>query len=296
MMNFNQFEINYLKGYAGVNGKKICIVINNENYMLKMPGKAKFNNDMSYSNSSISEHIGSSIFNMLKVEAQKTILGVYTTKDGIKRVAVACKDFETEGYILQEFHKVKNTFLESDSNGSGTDLIDVLEAIENQNMIDSDLLKKHFWDVFIVDSLIGNFDRHNGNWGLLVNQEKRDVKLAPVYDCGSCLFPQNTEQNMIEILKSKDEMNLRIFIRPESALKENNKKINYFDFISSLKNADCNEALLRIHKRINLEQINKFIDDVEYIDDTRKKFYKTILKERKEKIIDFSIKKLREID
>ena len=24
-----------------------------------------------------------------------------------------------------------------------------------------------FWDMFIVDALIGNFDRHGGNWGFI---------------------------------------------------------------------------------------------------------------------------------
>jgi len=34
-------------------------------------------------------------------------------------------------------------------------------------MIDSESTKQKFWDMFIVDSLIGNTDRHNGNGGYI---------------------------------------------------------------------------------------------------------------------------------
>ncbi|MFR7404828.1 MAG: HipA domain-containing protein [Coriobacteriaceae bacterium] len=44
-----------------------------------------------------------------------------------------------------------------------------------------------FWEMFIVDALLGNFDRHGMNWGFI----KRDnaYALAPVFDNRSCLFP-----------------------------------------------------------------------------------------------------------
>lgn len=32
-------------------------------------------------------------------------------------------------------------------------------------MIDSHTVVRNFWDIFIADALIGNTDRHNGNWG-----------------------------------------------------------------------------------------------------------------------------------
>ena len=48
--------------------------------------------------------------------------------------------------------------------------------------------------MFIVDALIGNWDRHNGNWGFLYNTVTDEIALAPGYDCGSCLFPQADEK------------------------------------------------------------------------------------------------------
>lgn len=56
-------------------------------------------------------------------------------------------------------------------------------------MLDPVALTQHFWDMFIVDALIGNWDRYNGNWGFLYNPVTDEVEIAPVFDCGSCLFP-----------------------------------------------------------------------------------------------------------
>lgn len=56
--------------------------------------------------------------------------------------------------------------LHTSNNGYGTELSEVLETIDSQLIYDSKELKNFFWDMFIADSFIGNFDKHNGNWGL----------------------------------------------------------------------------------------------------------------------------------
>lgn len=121
-----------------------------------------------------------------------------------------------------------------------------------------------------------------------------EMTIAPVFDCGSCLFPQADEEIMKAALENKDEQNLRIFSIPLSGIKEDNKKINYFDFISSLKNSDCNAALKRMTPKINIERINGIIDDTPHIEALQKKFYKTMVAQRKERILDFSFRKLAE--
>lgn len=84
-----------------------------------------------------------------------------------------------------------------------------------------------------------------------------------------------------------------MFDIPLSGIKLNGQKIRYFDFISSLKNKDCNQALKRIWPRIDMAAINEIIDTTPFISDLQKAFYKTMLKERKERILDFSFEKLR---
>lgn len=59
--------------------------------------------------------------------------------------------------------------IDSERNGYGTELSDILSTFEEQNVIDKVSLSNRFWDMFIVDAFIGNWDRHNGNWGFLYN-------------------------------------------------------------------------------------------------------------------------------
>lgn len=87
-------------------------------------------------------------------------------------------------------------------------------------------------------------------------------------------------------------MEARVFVFPTSAVKINDKKINYFEFIDSLENEDCNKALLRLFPKINIDKINEIIEDIPYISNIRKKFYKDIINLRYEKILKFSYEKL----
>lgn len=291
MIDFTNLPVKK-KTYTGANGSKICVVYENEAYMLKFPTLPSLNKKMSYTNSCASEYIGSHIFESIGIPVQKTLLGTYK-KNGKEKVVVACKDFTSTGIVLQDFASLKNTIIDSEHNGYGTELSDIMCAIEEQTAINPYELKEWFWDIFIVDALIGNWDRHNGNWGFLYHTETDQIEIAPVYDCGSCLFPQADEVIMQSTLDNQDERNLRVYQIPLSGIKINGSKINYYDFIYSLENEDCNKALKRIQPRIELAKIKQIIDDTPYISEAQKNFYKTMLKERKEKILDASLKKLR---
>lgn len=274
------------KAYAGANGSKISVVYNDEQYMLKFPSVPRKNTDMSYTNSCISEYIGSHILNILDIKTQETLLGKFTIRDK-EKIVVACKDFTSLGITLQDFASLKNQMIDSAHNGYGTELKDIIYTIENQQAIDPKRLTEHFWNLFIADAFIGNFDRHNGNWGFLYNEQTDEINIAPIYDCGSCLYPQASEETMSAILSSKEEMDARVFVFPTSAIQYEGKKINYFDFISSLQNNDCNSALMRIAPKINMSAIEKMINDISCISDLQKKFYITMLRHRKAHIIDY---------
>jgi len=273
------------KAYGGANGNKLSIIYNKKIYMLKFPSKQTKNPNLSYTNSCISEYLGSHIFNMVGIKAQNTILGTFMYNNEIKNV-VACEDFTDENYSFQDFASIKNKIIDSSSNGYGTDLYDVLNVIETQNVVDNKKLLEFFWDMFVIDALVGNWDRHNGNWGFLYNVKKDISKIAPVFDMGSSLFPQMDNDLAKKILKSKAEMNKRVFDSPTSALQINNKRINYYSYIVSHKNKDCDEAIKRITKKIDLATINKLIDSIEIINNDYKTFLKKILEMRKKMIID----------
>ena len=279
------------KSYSGANGKKICIVYNDQRYMLKFNAPAKLNKDMKYANSCVSEYLGCHIFDSIGISVQETILGRYNAGDK-ERLVVACKDFTSPGIILQDFASLKNQIIDSERNGYGTELADIEETLVNQTVLPVEEIQKRFWDVFIVDALVGNWDRHNGNWGILYNEVDNTSKLAPVFDCGSSMYPQAGKNEIEKVFNNVSELHTRVYNRPQSAITINNKRINYFDFISSLENQYCNDALRRIVPKINLDIINKIIDETPIIDDFQKQFYKLMLKERKNIILDKSLEKL----
>ena len=281
------------KTYAGANGNKISVIYNNKQYMLKFPSSAKLNKNMSYSNSNFSEYLGSQIFKSIGIPVQETLLGTYKTSDK-EKIVVACGDFTDITVTLQDFASLKNQIIDSENNGYGTDLNDIYHTFDKQTAIDKKTLIEHFWNMFIIDALIGNWDRHNGNWGFLYDARTDKMSLAPIYDCGSSLYPQADENIMNSILNDENEMNLRIFEIPTSALTLDNKKIKYFEFISSLQNEDCNKALKRIVPRIDLEKINLIIKETPFLTDLQKTFYITMIRKRKELILDFSLKLLKE--
>lgn len=273
------------RAYNGANGKKIAVEYNGDVYMLKFPPSADNKpTELSYTNSCISEYIASHIFNMLGIRCHETILGTFKIS-GKEKIVCACKDFTADGKELFDFCSIKNTVIDSEHGGTGTELADLLETIEKQEYVSPQILTEHFWNVFVVDSLLGNFDRHNGNWGFLYDRNTEKAEIAPVYDCGSCLLPQADENTMKKVLENETELESRVYRFPTSALKLNNVKINYYEFLMNTDNADCKDAVERIVPRIDIDEIKEFIDTVPYITDMQKEFYKTYITARYEKII-----------
>ena len=280
------------RAFNGANGKKIAIEYDGHQYMLKFPpsGAQKLT-ELSYTNSCISEHIASGIFNILGVTAHDTILGTFAVGNETK-VVCACRDFTAGGKILYDFCSIKNTILDSESGGNGTELDDILETIEKQKFVAPDLLIRHFWDVFVIDAMLGNFDRHNGNWGFLYDPVSGVSEIAPVFDCGSCLLPQADEKVMLEVLNNEDAMHARVFNYPTSAIKQDGKKINYYDFMIKGENPDYVTSLKRIFGRADMERIRAFIGGVPYISNLQKDFYYRYIAARLDLILRSAFEKV----
>ena len=265
--------------------KKKTMILDEKKYLVKFPDSNRSPKlNISYINNVYSEYIGSKIFELLGINVQKVKLGYYHQDDKMFYVC-ACEDFTNENTKLIEFEKLENASL--DSEGERKDLSDIKHIIElNTYNID----KNFFWDMFIVDCLIGNTDRHNGNFGFIKNIKTEELTLAPIYDCGSCLFSTFTDEKMGEVLDN--EGLLRDCIKnTSSAIKYNGSKIKYYDFITKLENDDCSEALMRMYPRIDINKINDIIDEIPCITDIRKKFYKIIIKYKYEDILQVAYKK-----
>ena len=261
--------------FYGGSEKKKTIIYDHKKYLVKFPDPIREKNkNVSYINNAYSEYVGSNIFRLCGFNAQNTILGKYKYKTK-EKIVCACRDFTSDEIILQEFENL--TLSINTDKKIGTELADIIEVISNiEGRIQDNILIK-FWDMFIIDAFIGNTDRHNGNWGFLYNKSDKTMKFAPIYDNGSCLNPL-LEDLELECLSEEELKNISYNIY--SCLKMENKKIHYFEFIKSMKCIECNEALVRVFLRIDLDVIIHFIQNIEGMSEIRKKFYIDVLRLR----------------
>ncbi len=270
MINFTNCkeELNNYKGSE----KKKTLIYENKKYLVKFPDPIREKNkNISYINNAFSEYIGSNIFKIVGFPTQNTILGIYKYNEK-EKIVCACEDFTDSSKTLYEF---ENLALSTNPDKKiETELSDILNVLDENKIINSTKIKEKFWDMFIIDALIGNTDRHNGNWGFLVDNQTKEVEFAPIYDCGSCLNPM-IDDNEMEKLKENEIKNLAI--NCYSCLKENGKKINYMTYIRNNKNEECHKAIIRVFKNINIIKINNFIDGVSCMSNIRKNFYKEII-------------------
>ena len=279
--------------YGGHSGSKKGIIFNNENWLLKYPKSTRSMDvqGLSYTTSPLSEYLGSKIYESIGIETHEVKLGIANEK-----VVVACKDFLKDDEIILDYNAIKNDFDENVekaveeliSSGSLSTTDDLCETIlimnENKYFKKNPELKNRFWDMFIIDAFISNNDRNEGNWGLILNKKTKEIRIAPVYDNGAAFYNKISDKKIDSLLNDKEKFESAIYESAISIFKENNKKINPLKFIESMKNDDCNKALIRIFNNINMINIKKIFDEIpseynEYVimtDSQREYYYKLL--------------------
>lgn len=281
------------KTYGGTAGVKIGITLNGYDYLVKYPGKLKDANmknvEISYSNSPVCEYIGCKIYESLGIPVQKTWLG---TRNG--KIVVICGDFLKTGETIIPFKDIKATFEPAFTdpqgditNGTGTILKEVLRTLEEQPLsVKNPALKTRFWDMFVVDALIGNPDRNNENWGLIRDMH-RNYRLTPVFDCGNCLNNKLSDQQMMAYLSDPKSLKEAAIQRPCIFERAPLKRINPYKYISQMNNPDCNEAVKRIVPNINIPEIETIITDIpdDILSTVAKDFYIQLMTMRFELVL-----------
>ena len=280
-LDFSKYPLSN-KFYGG-SEKKIGIVMNGNDYMVKFQKKTAFG----VRNNHVSEYLGSHIFSLLGFYAQETYLGIYQGEQ-----VVACKDFNKPREQFVPFNDVGESTLDQDKETYQYDYEDIMQMLrDNSKLTNVEETISMFWQIYIVDALLGNFDRHGSNWGFI--KKDNTYSIAPVFDNGSSLFPNLVDEGeMQRIMDSSEETEKRIFTFPTSQIKLNGKKSSYYEVIHSLKFPECNAALEVIFKRIVTAKLEKLVDETPFITVVQKEFYKHMLKKRYEKIICESVRLL----
>lgn len=276
-IDFSEYDLS--GKYYGGSERKLGIVIDGEDYMLKYQKQTAFGKR----NNHISEFIGSHIFEICGFSTHKTYLGF---RDGEQ--VVACKDFNVYGKQFVPFNDVGESTLDQDKETYQYDYEDIMQMLrDNSKLTNVEETISAFWEVYILDALLGNFDRHGSNWGFI--KENNRYSMAPVFDNGSSLFPALVDEDeMQNIIASEEETNKRIYKFPTSQVKLKGKKSSYYEVIHSLEFPECNEALVNVYNKIDMAKIKNLIEETPLISETQKLFYLHMIRARYDKIIKAS--------
>ena len=257
--------------------RKIAVQIDGQKWILKF----QYRDELKVRFNHVSEYLGSRIFSSLGFDVQTTELGTYRGEQ-----VVACRNFIPDGCAFVPFNDVGESTLERDKElfqYSYEDIMAMLDA--NTKLTDVKETISTFWNIFIVDAFIGNFDRHGSNWGFLKCNGR--YRLAPVFDNGSCLYPQMTDEDMMaRIIDSRELTEDRVYRFPTSQIKMDGRKSSYYDVILGMRYAECNEALARVFPRIDLDEIHGIVDSIDSITDVHKRFYRHMIDSRYHLILE----------
>ncbi len=269
--------------YYGGSERKLGIIWNGDDYMLKFQKQTAFGRR----NNHISEYLGSHVFELCEFSAHKTFLGYWNHEQ-----VVACKDFNVAGKQFVPFNEVGESTLDQDKEAYQYDYEDIMQMLrDNSKLTNVSQTISAFWEIYIIDALLGNFDRHGSNWGFI--KENNHYSMAPVFDNGSSLYPALVDEDeMRHVMASQEETDKRIFTFPTSQVKLNGKKSSYYEVIYSLEFPECNQALRNVYQRIEMENIQKLIEYTPLISDIQKMFYMHMIQARYEKIIKASYDRL----
>ena len=262
--------------YYGGSDKKIGIVFQNDNWMLKFRKMTAYGEAFN----DISEYVGSMIFSILGFETQEVLLGTYKGKN-----VVACKDFMFNKKYTP-FDDVGESSIDDDKYKYTYSYEDIEKLINRNKKINSkDNALDLFWRTYVVDCLLANNDRHGKNWGFI----KLDNQYypAPIFDNGNCLFSSfGDEEEMDYMLNNEEELLEKVYEYPRSIIKNTEGLNDYYSVIYSKKYQRCNSAVIFMVPIIKnkMREIMQVIDDVD-CSDIKKSFMKTIIKKRFELIL-----------
>ena len=287
--------------YGGASGLKEGVIIDGQNWLIKYPKNARSlsnHEEMQYTNDPTSEYIGSHIYKILGFDVHDTILVERNNK-----IAVACKDFLSNGERLVEIRTLKNIAndemadeLERRFSSTSSSHVINLEEMQlhlehNSILIGINGISERFYDQIVVDAFINNSDRNNGNWGI-IRSNGNDEVLAPIYDNGAS-FNGKTPDSRLERMLNKPN-GVRGSVLNGVSVYGKSRQINDGEQIQSVSylnkdiiNLDIpqlQKSLISIVPVIE-DKMDDILDMIDRIDsracsDIRKTFYKESLKIR----------------
>lgn len=278
-LNDHIIRENRLFNYGGSETKRQIFLDDGFKYLVKFPDhprEEKKKDILSYVNNSFSEYIGCKIAESIGLPVQKVVLADYTGEDGKNRIVCVCRDLCNPGERLSEIDMQNLGSLDTEDEVSFNMAESVFKRLAGYGMNYQEL-SDFYYDMFIFDALIGNTDRHNGNWGIIANEEtEQNMRISPIYDCGSGFSPLLSDEEMSGEKGKKTAYNDALS-KHSALIDTDGNRISYHEYILSGKNEKINESLKRMIPRINMNKIHDIIADIPYASDSRKEYYKNFV-------------------
>ena len=167
----------------------------------------------------------------------------------------------------------------------------ICDALKHYSLYDQieNLIK-----TIIFDSIIGNGDRHQENWGFIVTTpvlsrsnisifirtlinvilkikvnatDNIKIDYSPIYDNGSCLGRELEEEKVNQMLKDNNMLNTYIN-RGTSEIHWEDKKLNHFELIKNIYNQEkyknvVENEIKRIEKIFNEKKIKEIVNEID---------------------------------
>lgn len=215
--------------------------------------------------SAFTEYVASRVASEIGISAHE----VWLSNINGETVAVL-KDFTQEYGELHTLENARQSSYDTDELGIHYTYDEVLHLLDvHLKMSDAERAqaKVKFWQMFILDAILGNRDRHPGNWGIA---SKNGVyRFAPLFDNGGSLFP-NVNRTISEYRDAEARRKFiyeRVYIFPASVFRmkfeDTYKKTNYEHVIHDMaEDTEFKQQLSRLKSTLTVGKLGRTVEEV----------------------------------
>lgn len=227
-----------------------------------------------------SEHLASSFINLAGGRSHKTIyVEEFEREDASISEAVLCRGILSDnGYDSMVTFEENTSSISTDVDNHEYFISEILYIFEKIHNMDFNSVAKDFWEMVLFDAILGNTDRHSGNWSIVKKGNER--LLSPIYDNGACLFPRA----MREFGSDKyDWLKTRTLTFPNSKIMLDNpeKKRSRMNYIELIDSGIVPKYILNEFRQIDIDSIlNQLREENMWLSEKDWEFYYTTIKLR----------------
>jgi len=194
----------------------------------------------------VSEKLAYEIAKLAGIEAAKTEFAVYNGRLGtVSKNFIEVDKGENLLEILDLIQKIEPGYDPELMKDVRTGKTYSLELVIDVLRIVAEGLITDVLIYLVFDALIGNSDRHHGNWGIIYGAQG-DTRMAPSYDHSASLGSKIREEDIENILKDKRRFMANVDTKAKSLLVFSGKrKVTHKELMIHVKDNFANSELLR---------------------------------------------------